>query len=184
MNAIDVAIGAVLLLAFVLGWRRGLVTQLVSLASFIIAGYAAYRLTPVFLPHLERWLPPDILSGIGHYETKLGRFDWEQPLLKAMAFILILLAVKLALTLLGYLLNAIARVPGLNGLNRLAGGALALLEAMVLVSLLVYALSAVPGDGFRRTMAQSRAVELIMDQVPVVLQDFDSRLNGGKEDGP
>jgi len=178
MNGIDAAIGAVLLLAFFLGWRRGLVTQLVSLASLIIAWYAAYRLTPVFLPHLERWLPPEVLSGIGHYETRLSGFDWEQPLLKVLAFILIVLAVKLSLTLLGYLLNAIAKVPGLNGLNRLAGAVLAVLEAAVLVGLLVYALSAVPEDRFRHTMGQSQAVTFIMNQIPVLLKAFDSRLNG------
>jgi uncharacterized membrane protein required for colicin V production len=178
MNAIDAGICAILLLAFVVGWRHGLVTQLVSLAGFLIAWYAAYRLTPVLLPHLERWLPPDILAGIGHYEMKLDRFDWEQPLLRVLAFILIVLAVKFSLTLLGYLLNAIARVPGLNGMNRLAGGGLALLEAVVLVSLLVYALSAVPNASFRRTMAKSQAVGFIMSQVPELLQDFDRRLNG------
>ncbi|WP_058303196.1 CvpA family protein [Gorillibacterium timonense] len=177
MNGIDATIGAILLLAFVLGWRRGLITQLISLGSLIIAWYAAYRLTPALVPHLESWLPQELAEGIGHYEERLSGLGWEQPLLRALAFILIVLAVKVALTIAGYLLNVIAKAPGLNGANRLAGAILALLEAAVLVSLIVYALSAAPGDRFREKMAGSQSVVFIMDRIPKLLDQFDSRMD-------
>ncbi|MEO3943829.1 CvpA family protein [Gorillibacterium sp. CAU 1737] len=175
MNGIDAGIVILLLVAFVFGWKRGLITQLLSLASLLIAWYAAYRLTPVFLPILDDLLPAELAGRIGHYEEKLGGLGLEQPLLRALTFILIVLAVKLALTLVGYLLNFIAKAPGLNGLNRFGGGLLALLEAAVLTSLVIYALSVLPGDRFREKMAGSQAVDFIMDQVPKRTGSLDSK---------
>ncbi|WJH34995.1 CvpA family protein [Paenibacillus sp. CC-CFT747] len=169
MTTLDVAVTAGFLFALVVGYRRGLIGQLVSLAGLILAYLAAYKYAGALAPVLAKWLPLEAFFSYKKYEYAVQSLRLEDYILRALAFALIFFAVKIALSVIGHVLNVIAQVPGLNSLNRWGGAALSFLEAALLFWVLVHVLSVVPSDPIQQAMARSRLATFVMDSLPGIL---------------
>ena len=102
MNAIDVAIVAILLVSLLIGLRRGFIREILSLVSWIAALWAAY----VYVHPVEAMLEGAI----------------NQPLLRVIAaFAAIFVVVLFAVSLLGHLLCRLLSVSGITGVDRSLG---------------------------------------------------------------
>jgi len=68
MNAFDILILILLLLAFVHGYRKGLIMQLVGLATIILAAIFGGKLAAIILPELVRLikLTPEVAKVISY----------------------------------------------------------------------------------------------------------------------
>ncbi|WP_238322960.1 CvpA family protein [Gorillibacterium massiliense] len=170
MNVIDLIIAAALLVAFVVGYRRGMVSQLVSLVGLVLAFYIAYRYSDDLAPHLSKWIPVSTFTGYGNYQYVLHTLQADDYILRALSFALLFIAVKIVLSAVGHLLNIVAKIPGLNALNRWGGAFLGVAEAALLSAVIVYVLSVTPSDPVQKALAGSKAVPYIMDTVPELLQ--------------
>lgn len=168
INKLDLAVLVVGLLAFVLGYRRGFVLQLVSFLSLAVAWIAAYLFYDDLAPYIGRLLPVEAWVDNNAYASLLKGLRLEQYIIGAISFALLLFGVKLILNAAGHLLNLLAKVPGLNLINRWSGGALALAEAAVLAAAAIQVMAVLPNESVQTLLAGSHAAEWSMQQVSVL----------------
>ncbi|WP_135548621.1 CvpA family protein [Paenibacillus cymbidii] len=178
-NGLDIAVGVILLIAVAIGYRRGFISQLISLLGLVIAYIAAYKLHPYVSPWIKTIIPLQTFTAYEHYEPLITKLRLDVYVINALAFALIFFAVKIGLSVVGRVLNMIAKVPGLNMTNRLAGAGLALLEAAVIVAIGLYVMKIMPSDGIQTLLAGSGTMPFVQEHVPVWLDKLTLLWNGG-----
>lgn len=168
MNKLDLIICALLGLAFILGYRRGFVTQLVSLLGLFVAWLVAYLFYDDLAPYVGRVVPVESFVRESGYESLLKGLRLDQYIVGALSFALLLFGVKLILAAAGHVLNLLAKVPGLNFLNRWSGGAMAVFEAVVIAAVAIQVMAIIPSEPLQTLLGGSRAAEWSMEWVPVI----------------
>ncbi len=119
MNAFDILILILLLLAFVHGYRKGLIMQLVGLATIILAAIFGGKLAAIILPELIRLikLTPEVA--------------------KVISYVLAFAGIAIVIALIGRLVQRFVEVVFLSFINRLAGALVAIGTLMVFLSVLL-----------------------------------------------
>ena len=123
MNILDIIILICLIPAVIHGLRKGLISQVISIASLIIGIWASVK----FADLASQW--------IAKYITI------PEQTLKITSFILIMIAVFVALGLLGKLLEATLKLVTLGWVNRLAGMCFSLAKCLLILGLLAMGFS-------------------------------------------
>lgn len=121
MNVFDIIVGIPLLYAAYKGFRQGTAVQLAGLAGLFVGVYLAFRYGRDF----GSWLHID------------------SPLDSIVGFIILLLAVLCAISLLGYLVKKIFHIAGLGPIDAIGGVLLSILKMGLILSILVYAFEAI-----------------------------------------
>ncbi|MDF2924228.1 MAG: hypothetical protein K0R57_3142 [Paenibacillaceae bacterium] len=168
MNKLDLAVVIVLALSFIFGYRRGFVLQLVSLLSLFVAWLAAYLFYDDIAPWVGQVIPVEAFVAQTGYEELLKDLRLDQYIIGAISFALLLFSVKIALSAAGRLLNVLAKIPGLNMVNRWSGGLLALLEGVVLIMVIIQIMAVIANEPVQAWLHGSRAAEWSMEWVPVL----------------
>lgn len=119
MNWFDLTVGILLLVAFINGYRKGLIMQLVGLATIILAAVFGGRLAQIILPHINRII------------------DSSPEVTRVLSFILAFIAIAIALSLVGRLLQRFIDVVFLSFINRLLGAVIAVGTLMVFLSIIL-----------------------------------------------
>ncbi len=101
--AVDIIYAALLILALVLGFTRGLISSLFTLIAVIISVLAAVHLSRLAAEFIGSWL------------------NWKSPYLPLIAFIVICFGVLLLFRLLAVAIERIFSLVQLTLLNKLAG---------------------------------------------------------------
>jgi membrane protein required for colicin V production len=118
MTAFDYATLAILAISVAMGVFRGAVRELLSVVSWVVAGWLAWR----FSPALAGILPS----------------AWSNPTLRlVLAFIGVLIGGLLLFGLLGLALGALIRKGGLTGTDRLLGAFFGMARGVVVLVALV-----------------------------------------------
>lgn len=125
MNLIDVLFVAVLLLSLLVGIWRGLLRELLSIGSWLLAGYVAWRFHGVLMAPLE-----GVISSAGARQ--------------AAALLLLFIAAVLVLALLSHLLVGLLKRSPLRGTDRALGAAFGVLRGVVLIAAAVLLVEATP----------------------------------------
>lgn len=168
MNKLDLAVLVVLAAAFLFGYRRGFILQLVSFLSLFVALLTAYLFYDDIAPWVGGMLPVGTFADYTGYGFILNGLKLEPYIVGAVSFALLLFAVKIGLTLAGHMLNVLAKIPGLNMLNRWSGGLLALTEAAAVAAVAVHLMTLMPNDTVQGLLSGSRAAEWTMEWLPVL----------------
>ena len=120
MNLIDLLVLAIIAISALLGLSRGFVREMLGLASWLLAAYAAYRLSPQLIPFAERTIGNPDIAGV-------------------TAYVVTFLGCLIVLSLLSNLVGRIVRFSALGGLDRTLGlvfgivrGAVVLIAAYIL----------------------------------------------------
>jgi membrane protein required for colicin V production len=116
VTVLDWVIVAILVISTLEGLRRGLISAVFSLGGLILGFILAARFWPVFMPILQRFIHQ----------------SWVAEL---VSYLLVIMIVVVAMSVLGHLLRRTARAIGLGWLDRLLGGAFGLLRGALLVVL-------------------------------------------------
>lgn len=119
MNWFDLTVGILLLVAFINGYRKGLVMQLVGLATIILAAIFGGRLAKIILPEINRFI------------------DLSPEVARVLSFILAFAAIAIVLSLVGRLLQQFIEVVLLSFINRLLGAVIAAGTMMVFLSIIL-----------------------------------------------
>ncbi len=118
-NWFDVTIGILLLFALIDGYRKGLIMQLVGLATLVLAAIFGGRVAAVILPHLTGWI------------------NITPEVARVLSFALAFAAIAILLTLVGRILQKFIDVVLLSFVNRLAGMVVAVATMMLFLSILL-----------------------------------------------
>lgn len=168
MNKLDLIVLIGLAAAFVFGYRRGFVLQLVSFLGLFVAWLTAYLFYDDIAPWVGGLIPVATFSDYTGYGFILNGLKLEPYIIGAISFALLFVGVKLGLTLAGHLLNVLAKVPGLNMMNRWSGGLLALLETAALAAVAVHVMALLPNDSVQSLLSGSRAAGWTMEWLPTL----------------
>ena len=119
MGMLDIIIGGLLAVGFVLGWKNGFFVEITSVIAVIVALY-----------------------GTIHFSYLLGdylgeKLQWDASYIKITAFILTFIAILVGVHLLAKVLTRVAKFTMLGLLNRLAGGVFGLVKVAVILGALL-----------------------------------------------
>jgi membrane protein required for colicin V production len=126
MNVIDIAILAVLVAFIVKGLMRGFLRELCSIVGLVAGAYLAMR----FHPPLAQWMAQT--------------FSLPINLCVFAGFVVLLLVTILFFAILGHLLSHFFRFLFSGGFNRVTGGLFGLCQGVLILSILLFAVSARP----------------------------------------
>lgn len=156
-----------LLMGFIVGFRRGLLLQIIHFvsmfASYIIA-YLYYQ--PLakkiynYIPFMT--IPEDISKFIFH------SIDLEQAYYNVVAFAIIFFATKIVLQIIISLFDILSNVPILKYVNKLLGAIFGVLEVYILLFVALYILAMVPHDTIQQKLKQSALATTIVEQTPIL----------------
>lgn len=126
MNALDVVILAALLGFLAKGLLRGLLKEVCSLAGLFLGAFLAFRYHGPLADAL------------------LERVDLPVQIAVAITFTVLFLATMLFFLALGFLLSRFVKLIFLGGFNRLIGGFFGLIQGVLLLAVVLFALSLRP----------------------------------------
>jgi len=122
LNLVDIGILVVLAIFLLKGILRGLLKEICSLLGLVCGGLLAFYL---HLP-LAQWI--------------MGMFHWPAQLCITLAFLILFVTTILIFGAFGYVLDRFVKLPLLGGLNRLAGALFGVLQGVLLLALILFAL--------------------------------------------
>ncbi|MDF2724618.1 MAG: hypothetical protein K0Q59_4293 [Paenibacillus sp.] len=163
-NTLDVTAAVLIIAATTLGYCRGFIAQLVSIAGLIAAYVAAFWLYDDISPIVARLLPFNQLQPSGNYAFLLEGVNWKLYVHNAIAFAVIFIVVKLGFSIAGRMLHLMTINLGLKTLNKWCGALLALGEVLVLIIVAVHIMVAIPSESLQRTLSSSKTASIVMDQ--------------------
>jgi uncharacterized membrane protein required for colicin V production len=166
MNTLDIVAAVLVAAALFLGYHRGFVAQLVSIAGLFIAYLAAYWLYDDVSPVVARFLPLDRLQNYGQFAFLVEGMKWNVYFYNAVAFAVIFFVVKIGMSVVGRLLHLIVSMPGLKTFNKWSGAALALLEAIILFIIAVHVMIVIPSEQLQRTLEGSVSAGYTIQYTP------------------
>lgn len=129
MTAFDYAVLVIIGISILISLMRGAVREILSLAGWLLAFYAARTYADMLVPLLPYGIPSEKLKMLA-------------------AFLIVFLAVVLTTSLISIALSGLLKEIGLGWLNRLLGGVFGLLRGLliVLVLLLLAGMTQLPKD--------------------------------------
>lgn len=121
MNILDIIILICLIPAIIQGLRKGLISQVISIASIFVGVWSSVK----FANLTSQWLAQYVSAS--------------EQILKITAFILIMVGVFFILAMIGKLLEATIKLIMLGWVNRLLGMVFALMKCALILGLITLA---------------------------------------------
>lgn len=168
MAVIDIILILIFILTAWLGFRKGIITQIGSLAAIVIA-IIACRMFGVTVENLIFGQRPDWDSGFSHYAVSI------------ISNAIIYIAVYYAVILIARMLHTLSHVVLLGPLDHIAGAAFSVAKYGLLVSLLLNLYIALFPDTSllaQSRLADGKAVEKVIGFAPWVLDAINPVDNG------
>lgn len=119
LNWFDIVILVFLLIAFINGYRKGLVTMLVGLATVILAAVFGGKLAARILPELQKL------------------FDMSPQVANVLSYVAAFFLIAIVVSLAGKMVQKIFESVNLSFVNRLLGSVISLATTMVVCSILL-----------------------------------------------
>lgn len=118
MNTIDIVLGVILLIGFVIGFKKGLFVALAGLIGLIAGVYGALYFSGFAAGYLSVW------------------FNWSEATTNLAAFAVTFLGIVLLVSLAGRFLTKIADFAALGIVNKLLGAVFNVLKYAFIVSVI------------------------------------------------
>ncbi|AIK40714.1 hypothetical protein COM13_01545 [Bacillus pseudomycoides] len=164
---IDIIIILLLVMGFFLGLKRGFVLQLVKLTSFIIAYLVAYWYCKDLAPTFEKFIPYPFDKNVSVPEW-IDANNIEAVFYQAIAFIVLFIITRIALSLLGNLLNMFTEIPVIKQVNAFAGALLGFLEVYIILFVLIIIGTILPIEQVQTPLQKSSISKIIVDDTPIL----------------
>ena len=171
---LDLAIILLLVFGFFIGLRRGFILQLVHLTGFIIAYIVANLYYEDLAPKLTLWVPYPNLGTTSPLKLLSENGNMEDAFYRAIAFVIIFIAVKVVLQIIGSMLDFIAHLPIIKQLNVWAGGILGFAEVYLIIFILLYIGALIPMEILQKPLDDSIMANLIVNHTPFLTQQIKS----------
>ncbi len=174
MNWLDFVLLLIFVIALYNGFRKGLVSQVVSLTSFFIALYLALNFSEEVREILGQYLYLDrIVSTIA--EDPEASLWLVETILNIISFLVAFLLISLVLAFITGKLKLVNKIPLVGPVNALLGLTVGALKGILFVFLLVALLSLIRTEYWLATMESSAIVALsehYMSLLFVLMMDY------------
>ncbi|MBO0992254.1 CvpA family protein [Bacillus sp. SD088] len=163
---LDLALIVFLIAGFIIGVKRGFILQLIHMIGFVVSFIVAYLYYDTIAPKLRLWIPyPDFGSDNG-FSMFLDGSNFDEAFYRAIAFVIIFIATRIVLGIIGSALDIVASLPIIKWLNITAGGVLGIIEMYLLIFILLYIAALVPMAFIQNSLEGSALSELILKHTP------------------
>ncbi|OCT10796.1 CvpA family protein [Paenibacillus pectinilyticus] len=159
---------SIIALGLLIGYFRGFIAQIVSIAGMILAYLVAFYFYKDVAPLLKNAISLPTYQNYHKYEFIVKGLNVDTYILNAIAFALLFFGVKLALIIIGRALNILAKTPGLNAINRWSGACLGLAEALLIIVIAVNVMTIIPSDGSQKLLKSSSIAPYLINELPQV----------------
>lgn len=156
----------ILFCSFFVGRRRGLILQLIYLASFVISLFVAYTYFRELATMIRLWVPYPQFSSDSTIGMIINTFNGEGVYYAGIAFAILFFGTKLVLHLLGSMLDFLAHLPVISSVNRLLGGIFCLIETYFIIFVLLFVLALLPIESVQGMMHRSIVVQMMLNYTP------------------
>lgn len=164
---LDLILLFILLAGFLIGLRRGLILQIVHLTGFIAAYIVAYLYYDDLAPRMKLWIPYPNFGGDGAISLIIKNANVEEVFYRAVSFIILFIAVKIVMQIIGSMLDFLAHFPILKQINGWAGGFFGFIEVYLIIFLLLYIAALVPIETIQSTIGHSIVANMIVNHTPI-----------------
>ncbi|MDX5474699.1 MAG: CvpA family protein [Bacillaceae bacterium] len=163
---IDIIIIIFLVLGLIVGIKRGFIMQVVHLSGFIAAFFVAYKFYEELAPKLVLWVP---MPSFGNPDTVMffEATSLDVAYYRAVAFAILFFGTRIALQVVGSMLDFLTHLPILKQINGWAGAMLGLVEVYLLVFILLYVGALVPVEAVQVSINDSSMARGIVENTPV-----------------
>ena len=172
MSILDWVILFLLVLGLGIGFKQGLMIQLVKLVSFIASFGIAILFYNPLSQQLEEWFPISQESGAHLFSSMAGSEPIAGVIYSSVSFVLLLIVSGILLRFIGSILNGIADLPVISTINHLGGGLLGITKNGLLVFLLLMIAYALPIPSVKQTIDESVLGTYAVEISPGILQFF------------
>ncbi|WP_062104463.1 CvpA family protein [Bacillus niameyensis] len=163
---VDLAIVIILIIGFIVGLKRGFILQLLHMIGFIGSFIVAYLYYDELAPKLKLWIPyPDVGSG-ETFKMILDGANFDEAFYRAIAFVIIFIAARIVLGIIGSALDIVASLPVIKILNIWAGGILGLVEMYLFLFILLYISALLPVEIVQNALQDSALADTILKKTP------------------
>ena len=128
MNYIDIILGLLLLFAAISGFRKGLVSELASLAALILGIWGAIEFS---------YITTDFL---------IENFDLQTDYLNIISFIITFIVIVILVHIVGNAVNKLVETAMLGFINKLAGLAFGILRSALILSIILVVFEKIDED--------------------------------------
>jgi uncharacterized membrane protein required for colicin V production len=168
MNGLDYSIIGIVVAGIILGYYRGFIAQIISLAGFFIAYIIAFKFYRELTPVLHKWINLPSYESYQTYGFLVEGLNLDTYIFNALSFAILFFGTKLSLSVVGRLLNLIAKFPGINFLNRWSGALLGAAEAILIVIIAVNVLTIMPSEPLHELVVGSRIAPYLINDLPSI----------------
>ncbi|MDQ0215451.1 putative membrane protein required for colicin V production [Oikeobacillus pervagus] len=162
----DLILFFLLIGGIIIGLKRGLILQLIHMGSAILSLIIAYMTYDLLAPKLVSIIPLPPINGNTAFSLFSKVVPFEHFYYGAIAFIIIFFVSKIALHIIGSILNTVASIPIIKQMNSLGGGVLGFLEVYILLFVLLYLGALIPNEGIHSLIDQSFLSGIIINHTP------------------
>jgi membrane protein required for colicin V production len=170
MNYIDIILGLILLFAAVSGFRKGFVSELVSLAALILGIWGAVEFS---------YITTDFLTE---------QFDFDTKYLNIISFIITFLVIVILVHITGSSVNKLIEVAMLGFLNKMAGLVFGIVKSALILSIILLVFDKIDqemGILSHKTKTESRLYEPVRTLAPSTfpfIKDWDLGASSKNQD--
>ncbi|MPM61059.1 hypothetical protein SDC9_107913 [bioreactor metagenome] len=119
LNWFDLLVLIFLIVAFINGYRKGLVSMLVGLATVVLAAVFAGKLADSLLPHIQKL------------------FGSSPQVATVLSYVAAFLAIGAVVSIIGFLIQKLFESVNLNFINRILGSVVSIGTTVVVLSILL-----------------------------------------------
>jgi uncharacterized membrane protein required for colicin V production len=184
MNGLDWAVAVLVMTGLILGYYRGFVSQLVSIAGLFIAYVVAFTFYKDVAPWIAGVLSTASSEAYQKYDFFVKGFHLDTFVSNAIAFGLLLFGVKIALSIVGRILHWITLTPGIKTINQWTGALLGLTEAALIVIVVVNVMVVIPNDTTQKLLKESTLAPHILNAIPSVSDKLNELWNSKTKVSP
>ncbi|MBW6537179.1 MAG: CvpA family protein [Mariniphaga sp.] len=153
MNYIDIILGLLLLFAAINGFRKGLISELASLAALILGIWGAIEFS---------YITSDFLTK---------NFNLETEYLNIISFIVTFIVIVILVHIVGSSVNKLIEVAMLGVMNKLAGLAFGIFRSALILSIILLVFNKIDKDVeiiSQKAKTESRLYEPVRNLAPSI----------------
>ena len=165
---LDLILLLLLLSGFFIGARRGLILQIFHLTGFIVAFIVASKNYAHLADNIKLWIPYPSSADANSFFSAFSHLNLESTYYRAIAFIILFIAVKIVWQIIGSMLDFLADMPILRTLNRWSGALFGFAEIYLILFLLLYVGAITPYMGIDKAVDHSYIAHVMIENTPVL----------------
>lgn len=162
----------ILIISFFIGFRRGLILQVIHLLGLVVSFVVAYLYYQEVASYIRLWIPFPQLSEEGGMGLLVEAFDMEMVYYNGIAFAALFFITKIIMQIIGSLFDFIAHLPILHFVNGWLGGILGFLEGLVVIVVLLHVAALVQVDMVQAILQGSSFAQMIFEYTPIISDEL------------